>query len=110
MPGFAFPQIYSGSLGPWFPTYTNRDFSPCPSVLCSAKTASALPARFALAPLRYLPFALASVSLAATTGSGSSVASAMPTGARALGHPVPLIFRSLWKETVGSPEIPGLPL
>jgi hypothetical protein len=89
MPGFAFPAV--GPLGLRSPR--SRPPSPAPSVLRSAKTASALLGwlRLSLA-LRYFARLLCFVS----RSRGSPSTWRLACGARALVPPVPLIFRLSW--------------
>jgi hypothetical protein len=94
MPGVAFPPV--GRLG-----FT----SPRSSVLCSAKTAR-YPSRVASLALasQYLACFLALCSLRLMRERKLS------SHARALGHPVPLVFRvCVHKEIVGSPKFPSFP-
>ena len=110
MPGFAFPQIYSGSLGPWFPTFpARRPYLHTPSVLCSATTThrpSWVPSLLARPPVPCkLPLWFVS-RLSRLTGQ-AGLSCLAPGLLFSVSTPHLLTYR---KETVGSPKFPSCPL
>ncbi len=104
MPGFAFPA--AGPLGLSSPPYRTGIYCPVPRYYAPLRLPTALlgSLRLSLAS-RYL-----NCSQCLCPVSGSLQGESYPYNARALGQPVPLVFRLiLGKETVGSPKFPSCP-